>query len=37
LETNIDIMGLYHDKLDEFEKIIKKFYKPKDLTKQKTK
>ena len=37
LETNIDIMGLYHDKLDEFEKIINKFYKPKDLTKQKTK
>ena len=37
LETNIDIMGLYHDKLDEFEKIIKKFYKQKDLTKQKTK
>ena len=37
LETNIDIMGLYHDKLDEFEKIINKLYKPKDLTKQKTK
>ena len=37
LETNIDIMGLYHDKLDEFEKIINKFYKPKDLAKQKTK
>ena len=30
LDTNIDIMTLYHDKLDEFEKIINKYYKNKD-------
>ena len=26
LDTNIDIMALYHDKLEEFEKIINKYY-----------
>ena len=27
LDTNFDIMSLYHDKLEEFEKIINKYYK----------
>ena len=26
LDTNIDIMALYHDKLEEFEKVINKYY-----------
>ena len=26
LDTNIDVMALYHDKLEEFEKIINKYY-----------
>ena len=29
-DTNIDIMTLYHDKLDEFEKVINKYYENKD-------
>ena len=32
-DTNIDIMTLYHDKLDEFEKVINKYYENKDNTK----
>ena len=30
LETNIDIMTLYHDKLEEFEKVINNYYKNTD-------
>ena len=30
LDTNMDIMKLYHDKLDEFEKVINKNYKSKN-------
>ena len=30
LETNIDIMTLYHDKLEEFENVINKYYKNTD-------
>ena len=26
LDTNIDVMALYHDKLEEFEKVINKYY-----------
>ena len=26
LDTNIDVMTLYHDKLEEFEKVINKYY-----------
>lgn len=27
LDTNFDIMSLYRDKLEEFEKIVNKYYK----------
>ena len=30
IETNMDIMTLYHDKLDELEKVINKYYETKD-------
>ena len=30
IETNMDIMTLYHDKLDELEKVINKYYENKD-------
>ena len=29
-DTTIDLMGLYNDKLDEFEKVINKYYKSND-------